>query len=354
MIRLLVAAATRFGRLCVLFFVVPALLIGALWLAFLDRYPLVVLASALMVIPMVLLAVALLTGTVFMVAGDKREASVTEAQAPGLWRLWREVAGDRLARRTTLVINDDFNAAIGETRGVFGRRADLFVGLPLLTLLDIRALKAVLAHELAHFRHKDTNGSLKLTELEMSFNAIFDYAPPGTTLSGSVLYWALGPLARAFEKEELRLSRVAELEADRLSATLGDQHETARALILIVAGTELVKERVFIPLQREMLGAISAPRTPMTRILEVAPDMRSAETLQALLPPRAPEDDDDSAMTHPHWRKRLASLGFEEPPAVDPPLSFAVEEMLDAEFLAEKRTALDALWLAKVADYLDR
>ncbi|MDI6026802.1 M48 family metalloprotease [Corticibacterium sp. UT-5YL-CI-8] len=354
MIKLFVKAATRFGRLAVLFFVVPALLIGAVWLSLLDRYPMAVLASSVVIIPMLLLAVTLLLGTLFLGFRNKTDPGVTEEQAPGIWRLWREVAGEKQANKTVIVINDDYNAAISETRGLVGRRPVLFIGLPLLALLDERAVKAVLAHELAHFRHKDTNGSLKLMELEMSFDAIFDYAPPGRTVSGSVLYWALGPIAKAFHEEEMRLSRVAEIKADRLSAELGDAYETARTLMLVVAGTQLLKERVYHPLNREVRGAMSVPKPPMERILKEAHCMQDADMVQTMLLAPDPDGDDDSESTHPHWRKRLAALGYEELPLIDPPVAFALDRTLDKTFIAEKIAEFDGKWTSMVGDYLDR
>nr|WP_188164411.1 M48 family metallopeptidase [Oryzicola mucosus] len=303
---------------------------------------------------MLLLAVTLLLGTLFPGVREKSEPGVTDEQAPGIWRLWREVAGEKQANKTVIVINEDYNAGIAETRGFKGRKPVLFIGLPLLALFDERAVKAVLAHELAHFQYKDTNGSLKLMDLEMSFDAIFDYAPPGRTVSGSVLYWALGPIAKAFHKEEMRLSRAAEIKADRLSAELGDAYETARSLMLLVAGGQLLKDRVYDPLNREVRGAMSVPKPPMMRILKEAHRLQNAAFVQKTLLVPDPDGSDDSESTHPNWRKRLAALGYEELPLIDPPIGSALDRTLSRAFTAEKIAELDTKWTSMVADYLDR
>ncbi|TIX41508.1 MAG: Zn-dependent protease with chaperone function, partial [Mesorhizobium sp.] len=66
----------------------------------------------------------------------------------------------------------------------------------------------------------------------------------------------LGPLSRTLEREEIRLSRRAEIDADRHAAMSGDAYETARALLLIGAASAFFDDQVYIPLKRELLGTM--------------------------------------------------------------------------------------------------
>ncbi|WP_192365484.1 M48 family metallopeptidase [Mesorhizobium mediterraneum] len=133
---------------------------------------------------------------------------ITRDSAPKLWAVWESVAGKHRASRTTIVLSSDLNASIGEVRpflGLLGRRAILTVGIPLLAVTDEKAFSAILAHENAHLKNRDTNGGLNLAELDKSFDLIFEYAPPGKTVSGSLFYWILAPLSYSLEREGIRL-----------------------------------------------------------------------------------------------------------------------------------------------------
>lgn len=106
---------------------------------------------------------------------------MTRAEAPGLWSIWEKVAGSRIAARTIIHVDDELNASIGVERtlfGLLGSRYALTVGIPLLAVTDEDAITTILAHENAHLRNNDVNGSLRLAELENAFDFVFSYASP--------------------------------------------------------------------------------------------------------------------------------------------------------------------------------
>ena len=190
MSRLVLYAGRRFGRFAILLFALPLLVPLFAWLYFLDWHPLVIVVGGLIAVPAAMLALVLLIGMVF--AGFRRDKieGVSRASAPGLWQLWENLAGARRAARTTIVLDPNLNASIGEERpflGLFGRWSVLTVGIPLLAVTDESALAAILAHEDAHLRNRDTNGGLNLAELDKSFELIFDYAPRQDSLRHAVL-----------------------------------------------------------------------------------------------------------------------------------------------------------------------
>ncbi|ESZ55098.1 hypothetical protein X728_30140 [Mesorhizobium sp. L103C120A0] len=356
MSRLIISAGRRFGRFTVLFFVVPALVIFCVWMSLLDNHPIWFIASGFVVMPIATTAMAFLFGTLF--AGFRRSKikGVSEAEAPGLWALWRSIAGPRRAARTVVILEGNLNASVREERtllGLLGNRLFLTIGIPLLAVTDERALAAILAHEDAHVRNKDTNGSLNLAEFENGFGFVFEYAPPGTTITGSLLHAAIGWLSQSFEREEIRLSREAEIKADRHAASSGDAEHAARALLLLATADVHFTETVYDPLQHELRGALRPPRPPLERMLEAAGQLREPICLDVCAR-KAWASPDDAKSTHPSWAQRLAALGYTEPPDLDPIAVTALSTLLNSSVAQRHISEFDTKWTARMEDYLQR
>lgn len=356
MSRLVFYMGARFGRFAVLLFDLPLFCPTVLWFWFLDRHPLAVIAAGVVAIPAAMLGMVLLIGTLFAGFRPSKVDGITRESAPKLWAIWESIAGKHRASRTTIVLSPDLNASIGEERpflGLLGRRAILTVGLPLLAVTDQKGVAAILAHEDAHLKNKDTNGGLNLAELEKSFDLIFDFAPPGKTVSGSLFYWMLGPLSRTLEREEIRLSRRAEIDADRHAAMSGDAYEAARALLLAGAASAFFDDQVYIPLKRELLGTMVPPRPPLERILAAASHLSRLPILQEYAQKAWDAPDNESA-DHPPWSERLTALGFSSAPKIEPVLVSALSSLLSDEVVAERVRHFDGEWTSNIADDLDR
>ncbi|TIQ35483.1 MAG: hypothetical protein E5X48_14035 [Mesorhizobium sp.] len=356
MSRLVLIAGERFGRFAVLIFALPLFLPLVVGLYFLDKYPLVVIAAGTVAIPAAMLALVLLIGMTFAGFRRSKVEGISRDAAPRLWQIWEDLAGTRRAVRTTIVLTQDLNASIREERpflGLFGRWSILAVGIPMLAVTDEPALAAILAHEDAHLRNRDTNGSLNLAELEKCFELIFDYAPPGKTVSGTLFYWMLSPLSKTLEREEIRLSRRAEIEADRHAARAGDAYDIVRALLLAGAASILFDERVHAPLRRELLGSMTPPEPPLARMLKAASELFDAATLKEHVQ-KAWDAPDDQTSDHPPWSERLLALGYGSPPAIAPVKYTALSTLLRSEMVAERVRRFDGEWTSRVADHLDR
>ncbi|RUT99476.1 hypothetical protein EOD23_25030 [Mesorhizobium sp. USDA-HM6] len=356
MSRLLLIAGERFGRFAVLLFALPLFVPLVVWLYFLDKHPLVVIAGGTVAIPTAMLAFVLLIGMIFAGFRPSKVEGISRGAAPRLWQIWEGLAGTHRAARTTIVLASDLNASIGEERpflGLFGRWSILTIGIPLLAVTDEAALAAILAHEDAHLRNRDTNGSLNLAELEKCFDLIFDYAAPGKTVSGSLFYWMLSPLSKTLEREEIRLSRHAEIEADRHAARTGDSYNTARALLLAGAAGVLFEDRVYDPLRRELLGSMAPPEPPLVRTLKAALGLSNPDTLREYVQ-KAWDAPDDVTSDHPPWPERLAALGYSSPPTIEPVKHAALLTLLRGETVAERVHHFDDAWTSRVADHLDR
>ena len=253
-------------------------------------------------------------------------------------------------------MTSNLNAGVGLSgtfASLFGRRYVLIVGLPLLATMDREAIKAVLAHEYAHLRNRDVNGELGLVEMERCFEAVFDYASPNHSVFGRILYLVLTPITGALAKEEQRLSWSAEFASDRHAAEVGNAAGIARALVLLNAAVELYERKVEQPLETELLGAMSPPRPPLTRFLDLAPELTEGREL-AEYARLALEKPDDPTSDHPPFGKRLAALGFLSMPEVEPIRLSALSMISDQKKLADLIREFDGAWTSMVADALER
>ncbi|WP_244636035.1 M48 family metallopeptidase [Bradyrhizobium huanghuaihaiense] len=150
----------RLGRYAVLPAVALACVILAVWLVAMDRYTITALVTAPVVFSIFLGALALTIGLLLLPSRKHRDFEADEAIAPGLWAMWRELDRSFARSRRTLLINTEFNASIGEVSryaGLFGQHVTMTVGLPMLIVLDERAIRAVVAHEVAHAQLRHTS-----------------------------------------------------------------------------------------------------------------------------------------------------------------------------------------------------
>ncbi|WP_095091647.1 M48 family metallopeptidase [Mesorhizobium sophorae] len=356
MSRLVISAGRRFGRFAVLFFVIPAAIIFCVWMSLLDSHPIWFIASGFVAMPIATTAAAFLFGTLFAGLRRRKVKGVPRTEAPGIWAHWEEIAGPRRAARTVIALEDDLNASVREERtllGLLGRRVFLTVGIPLLAVTDEKALAAILAHEDAHLRNKDTNGGLNLAEFENSFGFVFEYAPPGATISGSLLHAAIGWLSESFEREDIRLSREAEIKADRHAAVSGNAEQAARALLLVAAADVHFKEKVYDALGLELRGAMRPPRPPLDRLLQTAGQLSEQTYLDACVH-RAWERPDDGKSTHPSWAQRLVALGYAEAPDIQPIAVTALSTLLSPSATERYIAEFNKTWTEQMEDYLQR
>ncbi|GJE52447.1 Protease HtpX [Methylobacterium tardum] len=240
---------------------------------------------------------------------DVRGRVLDEADAPGLWRLVRELAGrgDALAPDAVVVgLTGGFFVTESAVRLSPGGRTltgrTLYLPAPYLGVLDGRELSAVIGHELAHFAGEDTAYSRRFTPIYAGLNralAALGNVGPGDLLTRPAAYVGHRSLG-TFDAAVARWSRAREFEADRRGAQVSGAPPAASALLRV---------GVLGPVVGETLA--SAYGEP-----DAAPDDLVAGVLDAIPAAGFPDPgahlDDRQAHptdTHPPDRQRIAALG---------------------------------------------
>jgi hypothetical protein len=316
-----------------------------------DRSTILALAAAPIVLSAAPAAIALALGLVLLPSRRDRSPRVDEGTAPGLWEIWQELDGGFTRSGRTLLIDADFNASIREERryaGLFKQHVIMTVGLPLLVILDERAIRAVIAHEVAHARLQHASGGTNLSDFIAASENVLYYADPDRTITGRIAYALLHSLLKWLEEEYRLLSRENELCADGDAAKQVGRDEMARALVLVDAGSARLADVVFAPLEKELIGAIKAPTPPFQRIFNQLGDIRAPEPLAAAAVVGLRREEDPKS-THPPLGKRLANLGFTDIPPIDAVQTSAIDQVLSPEAVRELSARFDDDW-RKMAD----
>ena len=154
---------------------------------------------------------------------------VSRADAPQLWALLDDAAAAAGTRAPdTVVVVADAAATLSErTRllGLLGGRRDFYLGLPLLQAWDLGHLRAVIAHELAHF----SPALSRLAPLAYRGRIAVGRTIPRITRRNPA-----GPLLRAYaecyRRVDAPFSRAQELAADRIAARFAGGRAAAAVL----------------------------------------------------------------------------------------------------------------------------
>jgi heat shock protein HtpX len=194
---------------------------------------------------------------------------------------------ERLASRAGVVkprlyvLGDSYPRALSAGRGA-GGGTGLALSVGLVGVASPAELEGIVAHELAHLRHRDV---LVQTIAVVVASAIIEASRLGGFLQRSLLF-VFGPVAAAFV--HLLLSQKREFEADRFAAEICDSpHGLADALVRLEQAMQLVgfeaspaTEPLYTtnPFAEEGLAALFVSHPPVgervRRLRELDPDWR--------------------------------------------------------------------------------
>ena len=257
--------------------VVPALLLGfAGWE--LGGYDVALLFLG----SVVLLAAAIYSYADRIVMGMVGAREMLQSEAPAL-----HSTVERLALRAGVVkpklyvLADGYPRMLSGGRGAGGGSA-LALSVGLMGVASPAELEGLIAHELAHLRHRDT---LLQTTAVVLATALVEISRVGGVLQRALLF-VLGPVAAAFV--HLVLSPKREYQADRRAAEFCDSpHGLADALVRLEQAMELVAfeaspatEPLYTtnPFAEEGLAALFVSHPPVgervRRLRELDPDWR--------------------------------------------------------------------------------
>jgi heat shock protein HtpX len=217
-----------------------------------------------------------------VVVGMAGAREVLPAEAPALHSTLERLAGRAgVVKPKLFVVTDAFPRALAAGRGPGGGTA-IVLSSGLVAVASPAELEGVLAHELAHIRHRDV---LVQTAAVLISAALVDASRIGGFLQRGLLF-VLGPVAAAFT--HLLLSPKREFAADRAAARIcGSPHGLADALLRLEQAMELVEFRAspateplytVNPFAEEGLAALFMTHPPtgerVRRLRELDPDWR--------------------------------------------------------------------------------
>jgi len=232
-------------------------------------------------------SIVLLAGGVYwyadrIVLGMVGAREMLPGEAPALHStLERLAARAGVVKPKLYVLADSYPRALSGGRGA-GGGTGLALSVGLLGVASPAELEGIVAHELAHLRHRDV---LVQTIAVIVATVIVETSRIGGFLQRAFLF-VLGPIAAAFV--HLLLSEKREFEADRFAADICDSpHGLADALVRLEAAMELVgfeaspaTEPVYTtnPFAEEGLAALFNSHPPVgervRRLRELDPDWR--------------------------------------------------------------------------------
>jgi hypothetical protein len=340
--RLLLRVISFGGRYTALVLVALCIWAVIAWIDLIPREPIIALFATLIVLPIGMAGFALLIGIV--VAGFRRPRGpfLSREDAPGLWHMWDELGAARGVR--LLSVDGQFNASIAERRrfaGLFGREVHMTVGLPLLMVLDKDSLSHVIAHEVAHQQLRHIAGLHKQAEFEQTLSTVFEVLPPDRTIFGALFGWLLSGLGDALHVENLRISRQCEIEANAHASQRASGASAARSEVAALGFAKAFTTSIVGPWEEAMLKGAMLPISPLRRLADGLDQFRSVATLKgaAAAAFAAPPDP---ASTHPSFPERLAALGHDKLPDIEPLGPPVADSMLSADALRREFARLGA------------
>ena len=185
-------------------------------------------------------SVVLVSGALYwyadrIVMGMVGARELVEGEAPALHSTLARLAMQaRVIKPKLYVLADGYPRALSAGRGAGGGSA-IALSTGLLGVASPAELEGIVAHEIAHLRHRDV---LVQTIAVVLASALVELSRLGGFLQRSLLF-VLAPIAAAVV--HLLLSPRREFEADRLAAELcGSPHGLADALVRLEQAMELV------------------------------------------------------------------------------------------------------------------
>lgn len=238
--------------------------------------------------------------------------SVSESDAPDLWRRVRELSaeiGGHAPENILVGFEPNFFVTEARVRSLAGQFTGrtMYCSLSLMRMLTPDEFCAVISHELAHFKGEDTVFSSKFYPVYRgAYDSAVELHKEGNTLRGIVLQPAIAVLEyflESFATVEAGVGRARELEADRQAALIAGNKAMASSLAKVHVASEY-----WGPALEKFVTGIAdggAPENPGDLYAKTAVSSFTAEHLASAASKTAAHPTD----SHPPLGVRLESLG---------------------------------------------
>lgn len=235
---------------------------------------------------------------------------------PYLFRIVDSLRSQLKAGRKEIRIVVDWNYnAFAFSRPKFGivgpATRYLGIGLPLLASLNQEQIRAVIAHEMAHFSRSHSRFSSRVGRLEMMWTELL-HRLRRRPISGFPYRAFVKRYSRWLSSLYVVIRRNDEFEADRVAAKAVDGRAVAEGLLRIALRSALVVDRHWRDTWQIALVSDQPARFPVSRLFDRlgrTVDERAAIAELRWMLATATEAHDE----HPSVADRISALGFEVP-----------------------------------------
>ena len=241
-----------------------------------------------------------------------------------------------------IIVTGGFNAsAVVHSPWRLHRRRTLVLGLPVLATLSGAELRAVIAHELAHFSSAYDRFAAWVYRTNATWFEL-RAALDRRLATPLYVYWVIRWYVPRLNAAAAEDARRHELVADRIAANVAGTRATADALAVMESGARYANEVHWPAVRTSHETDADTPR-PFSQMVTWKARATSTDVLNDLL-----AEESDPEDTHPTIRERCARLG--ETVRLPPPiLSSAGDDILGAE-LATLAARLDQEWVSRHAE----
>ena len=313
-----------------------AFLFWGLW----SRRPIIGLLAVFVTVPLIRSTVSAIRACFFRIEPPEG-LSLARSEGPALYELVEDIRRAINAPPIdSITVTGSFNASavVYSVLWSFRRRRTLVLGLPVLTTLSTRELRAVIAHELAHFSSAYDPFAAWVYRTHRSWVAL--RAALDRRLATPVyVYWFIRWYVPRLYAASAGVSRHHEFVADAVAAKVAGSRAAADALVVFESGARF-EERTHWPTVDISHETDAEPPRPYSRMRTWNARVTTTEVLDELL-----AWDTTPTDTHPSLRERIARLGESvrmPPPAV----RSAGEELLGPE-LERLADQLDRRWMTR-------
>ena len=336
LLRVIVEGQLYLAGILTIFVAEVAFLLWGLW----SRRPIISLVAVFVTVPLIRSTVSAISACFFRIPAPEG-MPLGRSEGRALYDVVEEIRRAVDAPPIdSITVTSGFNASAAAHWPPWRirRRRTLVVGLPVLTTLSVAELRAVIAHELAHFSGAYDPFAAWVYRTRRSWFAI--RASLNRRLATPLyVLWLIRWYVPRLNVASAEVARRHELVADRIAAKVAGSRAAADALVVFESGARFAED-IHWPKIQMSHETVPEPPRPYSQMLTWNARITSTDGLDALFANETKPDD-----THPSLRERFAHL--EEAVRVPPLASHSAGEEILGGALATLAGRLDQEWLTR-------